>query len=151
MKSISLLGVIALCSLIVMHEGLAQAHDDNSSHHAQLKVGSHVIQAEVAKSKVQRRQGLMFRRSLGQDEGMLFAYSQPKRVCMWMKNTLIPLSVAFIDGQGTIVNIERMVPYSHDVHCSRIPVYYALEMNRDWFSQRGIGPGSRVDGVFGVQ
>lgn len=149
MKSFSLFCALALSSIVSMHESLAQS--PNVAFYTQLKVNDHVIQAEVAKSKAQRRRGLMFRQSFLGGDGMLFAYSKPKRVCMWMKNTLIPLSVAFVDVQGAIINIEKMVPHSRDVHCSRTPVHYALEMNRGWFSKRGIGPGSQIDGLFGGQ
>ena len=149
MKSVRRFIVSALCLAVVMHESMAQSPEAVS--HVQLTLNKHVIQAEVAKSKAQRRKGLMFRESLPQDQGMLFAYRKPKRICMWMKNTLIPLSVAFIDAYGTIVNIESMVPHSRDIHCSRTPVYYALEMNRGWFNQRDIGLGSRVEGLFAAQ
>jgi uncharacterized membrane protein (UPF0127 family) len=83
--------------------------------------------------------------------GMLFIFDEAGEQCMWMKNTLIPLSVAFIDDAGTIVNIEDMAPQTLDSHCARRPARYALEMNRGWFAARGIKPGSRLRGIPGVK
>ena len=112
-----------------------------------LNAGIHVIRAEVAVSEQQQQQGLMFRRNLGQSDGMLFVYRAPAQVCMWMKNTLIPLSVAFIDGEGRIINIEDMKPQTLDSHCGKKPVRFALEMNLGWFRQRNIRPGTVIDGL----
>ncbi len=112
-----------------------------------LNAGIHVIRAEVAATEAQRQQGLMYREKMGTNEGMLFLFGAPAGVCMWMKNTLIPLSVAFIDETGKIVNIEDMEPQTLDSHCAKKPVMYALEMNRGWFKQRNIRPGSVIDGL----
>lgn len=112
-----------------------------------LNTGIHVIKAEVAATEAQRQQGLMFREKMGPNEGMVFLFQAPAGVCMWMKNTLIPLSVAFIDETGKIVNIEDMEPQTTDSHCARKPVLYALEMNRGWFKQKNIKPGSAIDGL----
>lgn len=89
----------------------------------------------------------MFREKLGPNEGMVFLFEAPAGVCMWMKNTLIPLSVAFIDDSGKIVNIEDMQPQTTDSHCAKKPVRYALEMNLGWFKQKNIKPGSAIDGL----
>lgn len=115
-----------------------------------LKVGKETVKAELAVTEAQREKGLMFRKRLGRNSGMLFDFGAPARVCMWMKNTLVPLSVAFIDQDGLIVNIADMTPMTTDSHCSAGWVVYALEMNRGWFAARQIGPGSKVEGIPGV-
>ncbi|GGI53419.1 DUF192 domain-containing protein [Oxalicibacterium solurbis] len=113
----------------------------------QLTAGMNVIHAEVAANAAEREQGLMFRESMGTNEGMVFLFGAPAQACMWMKNTLIPLSVAFIDRNGRIANIEEMKPQSLDSHCSKGQVYYALEMNAGWFKSRNIKPGTIIDGL----
>jgi hypothetical protein len=114
---------------------------------AQLNAGMHLIRAEVVSDPGTRAQGLMHRKSLAQNAGMLFVFDEQAPQCMWMKNTLIPLSVAFIDDNGAIVNIADMEPHSETSHCATRPVRYALEMNRGWFAARGIKPGTRLGGV----
>jgi uncharacterized membrane protein (UPF0127 family) len=118
---------------------------------AELSAGMYRIRAEVVSDGEARARGLMHRKSLPQNAGMLFIFDDHNIHCMWMKNTLIPLSVAFIDDRGTIVNIEDMKPHSLDSHCAARPVKYALEMNRGWFAAKGIRPGSRVGGIPGVR
>ena len=112
-----------------------------------LNIGIHVIQAEAAITPAQREQGLMHREKMGPNEGMVFLFESPTTICMWMKNTLLPLSVAFIDEQGKIVNIADMQPHSQESHCGAKPVKYALEMNQGWFRQKNIKPGTLVDGL----
>ncbi|SNS36411.1 hypothetical protein SAMN06265795_102386 [Noviherbaspirillum humi] len=112
-----------------------------------LNAGMYVIRAEVAARDAERQQGLMFREKMGANEGMVFLFEAPAGVCMWMKNTLIPLSVAFIDENGQIVNIEDMQPQTLDSHCARKPVRYALEMNQGWFKSKNIKPGMRIEGL----
>jgi uncharacterized protein len=112
-----------------------------------LSAGIHVIQAEVASITATRSQGLMLRKSMAQGAGMLFLFDEPAGHCMWMKNTLIPLSVAFIDDRGQIVNIADMQPLDETTHCALRPVRYALEMNQGWFKQRGIVPGTPIQGL----
>ena len=114
---------------------------------AQLNAGMYLIRAEVASDPATRAQGLMYRKSLAQNAGMLFIFDERAIQCFWMKNTLIPLSIAFIDDRGTIVNIEEMEPQTEVSHCAAQPVRYALEMNRGWFASRGIKPGTRLGGV----
>ena len=114
---------------------------------AKLNAGMHLIQAEVVSDPGSRARGLMHRKTLGNNAGMLFIFDEASIHCMWMKNTLIPLSVAFIDDKGIIVNIEDMEPHSEASHCASRPVRYALEMNRGWFAARGIKPGTRLGGV----
>jgi len=111
-----------------------------------LNAGMHLIQAEVAQTPEQRSTGLMFRSAMGTNEGMLFAFEAPGQQCFWMKNTLLPLSVAFVDDDGSVVNIENMKPQTLDSHCSKKPVRYVLEMNEGWFAKRGIKPGFKLAG-----
>ena len=113
----------------------------------ELSAGMHLIRAELADTFGTRMQGLMHREKLGQNAGMLFVFDEPGVQCMWMKNTLIPLSVAFLDDSGTIINIENMLPRTEDTHCAARAARYALEMNRGWFAERGIKPGSRLRGI----
>jgi len=112
-----------------------------------LSAGMHVIRAEVATTPEQHTIGLMFRTSMGTNDGMLFVFDQAGPRCFWMKNTLLPLSVAFVDADGTVVNIEEMQPQTLDSHCSTKPVRVVLEMNKGWFASRGIKPGSRLKGA----
>src|SRR5471030_2222384 len=112
-----------------------------------LSAGIHVIQAEVANTTATRSQGLMRRKSMAQGAGMLFLFDESAGQCMWMQNTLIPLSVAFIDERGLIVNIADMQPLDETTHCASRPARYALEMNQSWFKQRGIVPGTPVQGL----
>lgn len=112
-----------------------------------LKVAGHSLRAEIANTEQSRLRGLMFRRSLPENQGMIFVYPEEGRHAMWMKNTPIPLSVAFIDGDGRILNIEHMEPHSERSHASAGNARYALEVNRGWFDRRGIKPGDRVQGL----
>lgn len=112
-----------------------------------LNAGINLIKAEVAAAPAQREQGLMFREKLAPNEGMVFVFEGPAEVCMWMKNTPLPLSVAFIDGNGKIVNIEDMQPQTLDSHCAKKLVRYALEMNLGWFKQKNIKPGMTIEGL----
>ena len=111
-----------------------------------LSAGMHQIDAQVAQSTEQRSTGLMFRREMPQHEGMLFIFEQPSMQCFWMKNTLLPLTAAFVSDDGTIVNLEDMKPQTLDSHCSLKPVRYVLEMNRGWFAKKGIKAGAKLAG-----
>jgi uncharacterized membrane protein (UPF0127 family) len=113
----------------------------------QLSAGMHLIRAEVAQSPDQRSIGLMHRKSMGTNEGMLFVFEQPAQQCFWMKNTLIPLSIAFLADDGSVVNIEAMKPLALDSHCSKKPVRFVLEMNEGWFAKRAIKPGTALKGA----
>lgn len=113
----------------------------------ELNAGFHRIEAEVAADQADRMQGLMQRRSMAPQQGMLFVFPQAARHCMWMRNTLLPLSVAFLDEGGRILNIEDMQPQTEDNHCAAAPARFALEMNRGWFAARGLKPGARIGGV----
>ena len=111
-----------------------------------LQAGMHNIRAAVAQTPEQRQTGLMFRREMAQHEGMLFVFEQASAQCFWMKDTLLPLSIAFLADDGSVVNIADMKPQALDSHCSAQPVRYVLEMNQGWFAKRGIKPGSKIAG-----
>ena len=112
-----------------------------------LTAGMYRISAEVARTPEQQAIGLMHRREMPQQAGMLFVYERPSPMCFWMKNTLIPLSIAFLQEDGTIINIEEMKPLALDSHCAARPAQYALEMNAGWFSKRGFKAGDRIGGL----
>lgn len=127
--------------------GIAHAQSNISFPMESLTVGINVIQAEVANTAPAREQGLMYRKSLPTNGGMLFDFERPaQKVCMWMKNTDIPLSVAFMDNEGVILNIEDMQPQTLDNHCSAEgkAVRYALEMQLGWFAQKHVRAGDQV-------
>ena len=112
-----------------------------------LTAGMHVIQAELALTPTQQMIGMMHRRQMGANEGMLFVYDEPHRLCFWMRNTLIPLTIAFLADDGRIVNTADMKPLDESSHCAGEPVRYALEMNQGWFAKRGLKPGTRLRGA----
>jgi len=118
---------------------------------APLTIGTHKLTAEVAVTPDQRSVGLMNRFSLKPDHGMLFVFERNEPLSFWMKNTYVPLSIAFIAPDGRIVNIEDMKPQTEETHWSRGPALYALEMKKGWFAERGIGPGAVVKGMPGRQ
>lgn len=112
-----------------------------------LNAGMHVIQAEVAATPEARTTGLMYRKALAPNHGMLFVFEQPNVQCFWMRNTFIPLSIAFLLDDGTIVNIADMTPQSDQSHCSSQPVRLALEMEQGWFAARGMTAGKKILGL----
>lgn len=112
-----------------------------------LTTGFHVITAQLATTPEQRATGLMHRPTMPTNDGMLFVFEQPGQQCFWMKNTLLPLSIAFLADDGTIVNIDEMKPQTLDSHCSARPVRYVLEMNQGWFAKRAIKAGAKVTGA----
>jgi uncharacterized membrane protein (UPF0127 family) len=114
---------------------------------ASLTIGEHKLVAEVAVTPDERSVGLMNRFSLKPDHGMLFVFERTEPLAFWMKNTFIPLSIAFIAPDGRIVNIEEMKPQTEESHWSKGPAMYALEMRKGWFAERGIGPGAVVKGI----
>jgi uncharacterized protein len=112
-----------------------------------VKVGTHALKVELAATDAQRERGLMFRKSMPRDAGMLFTFDEPGYHAMWMKNTLIPLSVAFIDDEGRILNVLDMEPQTLDAHAAAGPARYAIETNKGWFAERGIKAGEKVTGL----
>ncbi len=113
----------------------------------ELTASFHRIDAEVAADQNNRMQGLMQRRAMGVNQGMLFVFPQAARHCMWMRNTFLPLSVAFLDDEGRILNIEDMQPQTEDNHCAAGAARFALEMNIGWFAAKGVKAGARIGGV----
>ena len=111
-----------------------------------LSAGMHNIVAEVAREPQQQQIGMMMRTEMAQHEGMLFVNEEVAPRCFWMRNTLLPLSIAFIANDGTIVNIDEMQPKTDASHCSKEPVRFVLEMNAGWFSKRGIKAGFKLRG-----
>ena len=113
----------------------------------ELTAGMHRIDAQVAATPQQRQIGLMHRKEMPQQEGMLFVFEQPATQCFWMRNTLLPLTAAFVEDDGTVVNLADMKPQTEDSHCSAKPVRYVLEMNQGWFAKRGIKAGAKLSGA----
>ena len=139
---------IYLLSLLFLITGSAWSQDDPQMRlpRVSLSAGMHLIQAQVAATPQERAIGLMFRKEMPVNEGMLFAFEQASEQCFWMKNTLIPLTAAFVADDGTIVNLADMQPRSLDSHCSSKPVRFVLEMNKGWFDKRGLKAGSKLSG-----
>lgn len=136
-------GVVLVLAAAAAH---GQAGPQGRLPTVKITAGMHVIQAEVAATPEQQMTGMMFRTQMGTNEGMLFVNDEPGVRCFWMRNTLIPLTIAFIADDGTIVNTADMAPKSETSHCSHKPVRFALEMNQGWFDKRGIKPGSKLRG-----
>ena len=112
-----------------------------------LSAGMYVIDAQVAMTPEERQIGLMQRKEMPQHEGMIFVFEQPAQQCFWRKNTLLPLTAAFVADDGTIVNLADMKPQTIESHCSTHAVRYVLEMNKGWFAKKGIKPGSKLGGA----
>jgi len=137
------LAVVALAAAALP---VAAQEPQTSLPRVKLAAGMHQIEAQVARTPGERATGLMFRKEMPQHEGMLFVFEQPSMQCFWMKNTLLPLSIAFVADDGTVVNIDEMKPQTTDSHCSDKPVRYVLEMNQGWFTKKGIKPGAKLSG-----
>jgi uncharacterized protein len=136
----------AWLALAVAGLSLAQPAPQPRLPTTQITAGMHLIQAELAVTPEQQQIGMMMRREMGTNEGMLFVNDEPGVRCFWMRNTLIPLSAAFVSDDGSIVNIADMQPLNDQSHCSTKPVRFVLEMRQGWFDKRGIKPGSRLRG-----
>jgi len=143
-KFIILLFCLVLFSLPLLSK-MVEADSSNPS--IRLTAGGHSFEVEVAATFDIRNKGLMHRRILLSNHGMLFVFPETDIHCMWMRNTNIPLSVAFVDDRGTITNIEDMKPHTDDYHCASRPVRYAIEMKSGWFHDRGIIHGAHISGL----
>lgn len=137
---------LALAALLFPLYASAQEGPQMNLQRVKLSAGMHLIDAQVALTPEQRQIGLMFRKEMPQQEGMIFVFEQPTQQCFWMKNTLLPLTAAFVADDGTIVNLADMKPQTTDAHCSSQPVRYVLEMNKGWFAKKGIKAGSKLGG-----
>ena len=113
-----------------------------------IQAGMFQIDAQIAQTPQQRQIGLMFRKEMAAHEGMLFVFEEPQKLCFWMKNTLLPLTAAFVDDDGSIVNLVDMKPQTTDSHCAEKPVRYVLEMNQGWFAKKKITKGSKLKSTF---
>jgi uncharacterized membrane protein (UPF0127 family) len=136
-----------ICALIAPCALLAQQLPQSTLRTTKLTAGIHVITAEVAMTPQSRMIGLMMRERLAPNHGMAFVFDDKSQHCFWMRNTLIPLSIAFIDDDGTIVNIADMAPKSEASTCPARAVRYALEMDQGWFAKRGITAGKKITGL----
>lgn len=134
--------VAASCAL----NAVAQSAPQMQLPRTKLTAGMHVLDVQLAQTAEQRQIGLMWRKEMPQHEGMLFVFEQAAQQCFWMRNTLIPLTAAFVAEDGTIVNIADMKPQSDDSHCSDKPVRFVLEMNVGWFAKRQIKAGYQLSG-----
>lgn len=137
--------LLVLC-LTIAGPALAQDGPQLTLPRIQLSAGIYKVEVQVAQTPKQREIGLMFRKEMPQQEGMLFVFEQPSGLCFWMKNTVLPLTAAFVSDDGTIVNLADMKPQTTDSHCAARPVRYVLEMNQGWFAKRGLKAGSRLGG-----
>ena len=144
---LSLLGMLFSAAMMLPLSVMAQDAPQMNLQRTKLAAGMHQIDAQLALSPEQRQIGLMFRKEMPQHEGMIFVFDQPTQQCFWMKNTLLPLTAAFVADDGTIVNLEDMKPQTENPHCSIKPVRYVLEMNKGWFAKKGIKAGSKLGGT----
>jgi uncharacterized protein len=135
-----------ILTLFLAGPALAQEAPQTQLQRITLSVGIYQMDIQVARTPEQHQIGLMYRRDMPQGEGMLFVFPTASKQCFWMKNTLIPLTAAFVADDGTIVNLEDMKPQTTEPHCSLKPVRYVLEMNQGWFGKKGIKAGSRLSG-----
>lgn len=135
------------CALLASGVSLAQQAPQPTLRTTKLSTGIHVITAEVAATPQSQMIGLMMRERLAPNHGMVFVFEDKSQHCFWMRNTLIPLSIAFIEDDGTIVNIADMAPKSEASTCPQRPVRYALEMDQGWFTKRGVTAGKKITGL----
>ena len=140
MKDHLLIPLLAVTQLLATSSAWSQGS-------LELSAGIHRIRVEVVNTVESRAEGLMHRKSLPANYGMLFVFDQTAQHCMWMRNTLIPLSVAFIDANGRIVNIEEMLPQTENNHCAAKPAKFALEMSAGWFRSKGLSSGTQLNGI----
>jgi hypothetical protein len=134
--------LVSMLSISVVAQGNPQTQLVRTS----LNAGMHLIQVQLAQNFEQRQIGLMWRKEMPQNEGMLFVFDEPAVQCFWMRNTLLPLTAAFVADDGTIVNLVDMKPMSDDSHCSKKPVRFVLEMNLAWFAKRNLQAGFKLTG-----
>jgi len=150
MKMLTSLGrTFAAITIVTLSAAFGPAHGAGLPTRT-LTINGHKVIAEVASTPEERETGLMNRFSLQADHGMLFVFERSEPLSFWMKNTYIPLSIAFVDAAGRIVNIEDMAPQTETIHWSGAPSLYALEVRKGWFRDRGIKPGDRIEGLTGA-
>ncbi|MDD2919332.1 DUF192 domain-containing protein [Rhodoferax sp.] len=137
---------LLIFALLCCSNSYAQGTPQMNLPRVTLTAGMYLVDTQVASTPEQRATGLMFRKQMAAAEGMLFVFEQPSEQCFWMKNTLLPLTAAFVADDGTIVNLADMAPQTTDSHCSAKPVRFVLEMNQGWFAQKGIKAGFKLSG-----
>ena len=133
---------VALSLSLLLFVACAQAQEP-----LRLRIQGHELHAEYAQTVAQRERGLMGRRELAVDSGMLFRFDEVRRHCLWMKDTPLPLSAAFFDEAGLLVDVIDLEPFNTEIRCSKRPARYALEMNQGWFDERGVELGARLAGI----
>jgi hypothetical protein len=139
--------LVAMLVVCFSCSGLAHAQQPQTQlQRTKISAGMYQIDAQVAQTPQQREIGLMFRKEMPQVEGMIFVFEQPATRCFWMRNTLLPLTAAFVADDGRIVNLADMKPQTDDSHCSEEPVRYVLEMNQGWFAKKNITKGAKLGG-----
>ena len=138
---------IALFSLCMLPLAALSQEAQMDLPRVKLSAGMYQIDAQVAQTPQQQQIGLMFRKEMPQAEGMLFIFEQPATQCFWMKNTILPLTAAFVADDGRIVNLADMKPQTEDSHCSEEPVRYVLEMNQGWFAKKNLKKGTKLAGA----
>ena len=142
-----LMSALLASTLAFSLPGHAQDDPQMNLQRIKLSAGLYQIDTQVALTPEQRQVGLMFRKQMPQAEGMIFVFEQPAEQCFWMKNTVLPLTAAFVADDGTIVNLADMKPQTTNPHCSTKPVRYVLEMNQGWFAKKGIKAGAKLQGT----
>jgi len=139
------LAAALLAVAVPLFQGYAWAGDPNSPPLKRILVGQTPLWVEVADTLEKQERGLMFRRSLPENEGMLFVFKEPIELSFWMRNTLIPLDIAFVGPDGVILNIHQAHPLDESIlYRSAGAAKYVIETNRGWFARHGIGPGDRI-------
>lgn len=128
------------------HAQQPQQQPQTDLQRTQLSVGLYKLDVQIAQTPLQREIGLMFRKEMPQAEGMIFVFEQPATQCFWMRNTILPLTAAFVADDGRIVNLVDMQPMTENSHCSLEPVRYVLEMNQGWFAKKNIKKGAKLGG-----
>jgi len=141
---------LSIAVLLALLPGMsnAQGQAQTQLQRITLGAGMHLIDTQLALTPEQRQIGLMWRKDLPANEGMLFVFEQASVQCFWMRNTLTALTAAFVADDGTIVNLADMQPQSDASHCSTKPVRFVLEMNQGWFKKRGIAAGFKLTGQY---
>jgi len=141
---IALLAVLSGC---LMHAG-ASGLPQQDLPRTLLAVGQGLLEVQIAATPLQRQIGLMYRREMAENEGMLFVYEDEAVRCFWMRDTPLPLTAAFIDADGLLVNLADMQPFTEESHCSARPVRFVLEVQQGWFHRQHMGAGARFDGLY---
>ena len=141
------LGTLCLTALLGSVQAQQNGQPQMNQPRVELTAGMHRLDVQVAQTSVEHQVGLMHRKEMPQQEGMLFVFPNANTQCFWMKNTLLPLTAAFVADDGIIVNLADMKPLSEESHCSTKPVRYVLEMNQGWFAKKGIKAGSKLGGT----